>query len=161
MAVCLTQLHNVPKALEQVKRAVAILPKRATYHVNESFYSSYAGDFQGGERAAAETLKLNPAYPAGQLAVAFAAIGQEKLPQATAAYQQLEKLKPSDAAAGLGDLAIFEGRYQDAIQILEKGAAADQLARQPDAAADKFLALATRASSAVKRARRSRPRKRR
>ena len=44
-------------------------------------------------------------------------------------------------ASGLADLAAYEGRYQDAVQILEKGAAADAAAGKPDAAADKYAAL--------------------
>jgi tetratricopeptide (TPR) repeat protein len=142
MGVCLTQLRNIPKALEQVKHAVAILPKRATYHVNLSFYSSYASDFQMGSKEAEAALALNPSYGSGFLAEAFSALGQEQPAQATAFYQKLESVRPSDAAAGLGDLAVYEGRYGDAVKIFEKGAAADLAARRTDAAADKFTALA-------------------
>jgi tetratricopeptide (TPR) repeat protein len=39
-------------------------------------------------------------------------------------------------------LAIYEGRYRDAVRILEKGAADDSVAKNPDAAADKLSALA-------------------
>ncbi len=46
------------------------------------------------------------------------------------------------AATGLADLAIYEGRYREAVKILEKGAADDVAARNPDTAADKFSALA-------------------
>src|SRR5262249_17021539 len=41
MAYCLIDLRNIPKALEQTRKAIAILPKRATYHVNLSTYSSF------------------------------------------------------------------------------------------------------------------------
>ena len=34
LGVCLAHQHNVPKALEVARRAVAILPKRAIYHSN-------------------------------------------------------------------------------------------------------------------------------
>ena len=37
----------------------------------------------------------------------------------------------ADAAMGLADLAIYEGRYSDAVAILEKSAAADLAARRP------------------------------
>jgi hypothetical protein len=48
----------------------------------------------------------------------------------------------SQSASGLGDLAAFEGRFADAIQILEKGASVDVQAKESERAADKFLALA-------------------
>jgi len=142
MAICSTKLRKLPLALQQVQRAVAILPQRAMYHVNLSFYSSYASDFQLGSKEAAKTLELNPSYASGFLAQAFASLGRGEAPAAADAYGKLGAISASDAAMGLGDLAVYEGRYRDAIAILEKGAAADQAARKPDAAADKLVMLA-------------------
>ena len=45
-------------------------------------------------------------------------------------------------ASGLANLAIFEGRLGQAVQSLEKGAAADLVRNERDAAADKFVLLA-------------------
>jgi len=140
--LCLTQLRNISKALEQVRRAEEILPKRAMYHVNLSLYSSYGGDFPTATKEAAEVLKLNPGYASGFQAEAFASLGQEQLAQAADAYQKLEKVSTSDAAIGLADLAVYEGRFRDAVAMLQKGAAADKEAHRPDAAADKFALLA-------------------
>ncbi|HEX4643952.1 MAG TPA: protein kinase [Candidatus Acidoferrales bacterium] len=142
MAECLVALRNMPKALEAIRRAVSILPKRATYHVNLALYSAYGGDFQTAASEAAATQQLNPRYVYGYLAEAFANLGQEKIPQAAAIYQKIAAMNPSIAAAGLGDLAIYEGRLQDAVQILQKGAADDSADHKPDAAADKLEALA-------------------
>ena len=142
VAVCLTHLRNFPEALKEVRRAVAILPKRATYHVNLSLYSSYAGDFETASKEAAAVLELNPAYASGFQALAFAGLGHEQTGDAGKAYQKLEKLSPSDAAIGFADLAAYEGRFTDATSLLNKGIAADTAARRPDAAADKFALLA-------------------
>jgi tetratricopeptide (TPR) repeat protein/predicted Ser/Thr protein kinase len=142
MAVCSTQLRNMPKAVEEVRRAMAILPKRAIYHVNLSLYSSYGGDFQTAAKEAPAALALNPSYPSGFQALAFAHLGQDQLTQAADAYRKLEPLSASDAAIGLADLAVYEGRFNDALGILQKGAAADRAAQRPDAAADKFALLA-------------------
>ena len=60
MADCLTRLRNIPKAMEEVRHAVAILPKRAIYHGNLALYSAYGGDFQTAAKEAAATLQLNP-----------------------------------------------------------------------------------------------------
>jgi tetratricopeptide (TPR) repeat protein len=48
----------------------------------------------------------------------------------------------SFSAAGLGDLAVYEGRYAEAVRILEQGAAADLMAKTPGNAALKFVAAA-------------------
>lgn len=142
MAICSTKLRQLPKALAEVKKATEILPQRAMYHVNLSLYSSYAGDFPLAEKEAARTLELNPSYPSGFLAQAYAALGRGDTAGAIAAYQKQQAVSPSDAAMGLADVAVYEGRYKDAVDLLEKGAAADQAARKPDAAADKLMMLA-------------------
>ncbi len=142
MAICSTKLRKLPKALEEVQKAVQILPQRAMYHVNLSLYSSYASDFQSGDKEAARTLELNPSYASGFLAQAYAALGRGDAAGAIAAYQKLQAVSPSDAAMGLSDVAVYEGRYKEAVDLLERGAAADQAARKPDAAADKLTMLA-------------------
>ncbi len=142
MADCQMRLRNLPKALDAVRRAVAILPKRATYRVNLSLYSAYAGDFQTATKEAAETLQLSPNYSYGFKAAAFAALGQEQLTEALKTYGKLEEKYPSDAAAGLADVAIYEGRLAEAVKILEKWAATDIQNHNPAAAADKLCAIA-------------------
>ena len=48
----------------------------------------------------------------------------------------------SQAASGLGDLAMYEGRFSDAARILADGAAADTASKNPDRAAAKLAMLA-------------------
>lgn len=141
-AFCLTRLRKMPEALEQMRRTVAILPNRATYHANLSLYSSYGGDFPTAATEAARVLQLNPSYFLGFEAQAFADLGQDQLTDAAAAYQKLDKLRPWDAVSGFADLAVYEGRFNNAVSLLEKGAAADRAAQRPDNAADKFALLA-------------------
>jgi tetratricopeptide (TPR) repeat protein/predicted Ser/Thr protein kinase len=142
IAICLTQLRNMPKAIEEVQRAVTILPKRAIYHGNVALYSAYASDFQTAAKEAAATLQLQPTLSYGFEAQAFASLLQGDVDRAADAYQKIVKVRPSMAAAGLGDLAIYSGRYSDAVKILAEGAAADTAAHNSDAAADKFSSLA-------------------
>jgi eukaryotic-like serine/threonine-protein kinase len=139
---CLTRLRNIPKAIEQVRHAVAILPKRAIYHGNVALYSAYAGDFQTVAKEASATLQLAPALSYGFEAQAFARLLQGDVQGAAQAYQKIVKTRPSMAASGLADLAVYEGRYSEAVKLFEKGAADDTLARNPDAAADKYSELA-------------------
>ncbi len=141
MADCSARLRNIPRAVEEVRKAVTILPKRATYHVNLALYSAYGGDFKTAAEEAKVTQQLNPAYVYGYLAEAFADLGSELIAPAAEVYQKVSQLKPSLGTAGLADLALYEGRFKEAADILQKGAAADTAAQKPDAAADKWAAL--------------------
>jgi tetratricopeptide (TPR) repeat protein len=142
ISVCRIHLRNVPKALEEARRAVAILPKRAIYHANLAMSLAYNGDFPGAGKEADEALKLG--YSNGYLLQAFARLGQDQPAEAAEAYHGLEKTIPSDARTGLADLAVYEGRYSEAVAILEKGAADDLSGPKPDrdGAATKFWMLA-------------------
>jgi tetratricopeptide (TPR) repeat protein len=145
LAGCLAEARNFPKAVEAARRVVEIVPKGALQRQTLSFLSSASGDFQGGEREARATIQFNPSSEPGHLMLAEAQLGQGQLAQAAETYHKLEKLSglgASLAAAGLGDLELYEGRFGDAVRTLELGAAADLAAKRPDAAANKFAALA-------------------
>ena len=142
LGVCLAHQHNIPKSLEVARRAVAILPKRAIYHSNLAMDLVDSGDFTGAVKEAAETVKLG--YVNGYLVEAFARLGLEQTDAAAEAYHNLEKSLPSDSATGLADLAAYEGRYSDAVKILEKGIEQDLSGNKPDkdAAGTKYWMLA-------------------
>ncbi len=143
LALCSTKLRNLPMALGEMRRVVDILPKRALYRVNLALYAAYGSDFQTGEQEARVAEELGSRW--GVFALAFAQLGQGQVVQATETYQRLgeiDELGASQAASGLGDLAIYEGRFSDAVRILEKGAATDVASKNPDRAAAKFAMLA-------------------
>ena len=145
LALCSTQLRNMPKAIEEMRQAVIIFPKRPMFRLNIAVYASYGSDFQTGEREARALQELDPSYPTGPIALAFAQLGQGQLAQAAETYQQLEKfgkVGASNARSGLADLALYEGRFGDAARILEQGAAQDLSDKNSDRAATKFAALA-------------------
>lgn len=145
LAVCYASLLDMTKAMEAARRGLEIAPHNVGLRMNSSLYSCYANDFQSCERGGREVLQLNPTYEHAFLVVAYAQLGQGQLSQATAEYQQLEKVSPrgaSLAASGLANIALYQGRFKEGIQILEKGAAADLEAKKPAAAADKVLMLA-------------------
>jgi tetratricopeptide (TPR) repeat protein/predicted Ser/Thr protein kinase len=143
LAICYAQSRNIPKAIEESKRAVELVPKGAQPRLNLAFYSSLGGDFQAGEREARAALELSLSAP-GYLFVAEAQLGQGQLSQAAETYHTLEKLNVSGASiasSGLADLAAYQGRFADAVPILEKGAAVDLAAKDAENAATKYVAL--------------------
>ena len=144
LATCYTQLRNAPKALEAAKTAVEIVPKGVGQRLNLSFISSFAGDFAGGEKEARTALEMNPAALQGFLVLAEAQLGLGQVDKAAENYKKLQQSGPvgaSIAAAGLADLAGYEGNFSEAARILEESANADLNAKSADNAARKFAAL--------------------
>src|SRR6266436_4770454 len=144
LAACYGELRNYPKAAEELQRAVEIYPNAAVPRMDLSIYASYAGDFKTAEQQARVALQNNPSFETAHLALAYAQLGQGQMAQAAETYQKLEKLSPlgvSISGSGLADLALYEGRFSDAVKMLEHGASAD-LAAKNSRAAEKFAALA-------------------
>jgi serine/threonine protein kinase len=145
LALCATHLRDMREAVQEMKEVVKFVPKRAIFRVNLALYESYGGDFQAGEQEARAAQDLGS--PLGLLPLAFAELGQGQPSQASETYQALGRaeglgsLGASFAASGLGDLAIYEGRFADARRLLEQGAAADLKANAKERAAAKFAAL--------------------
>jgi tetratricopeptide (TPR) repeat protein len=112
--------------------------------MNFALYACYASDFKSCEHGAKEVLQLNPKYEEAFLVLAYSQLGQGLLPQASDAYQKLERVSAwgsSLAASGFGDLALYRGDFREGGQILEKGSAEDLAADSRGAAADKLVML--------------------
>jgi serine/threonine protein kinase/tetratricopeptide (TPR) repeat protein len=142
LALCYSKLRELTKARDEMLQIVKILPKHILFRDNLALYSAYAGDFQAAETEA-RSIEGPDVY--AMLALAFAQLGQGQFDQAKATYEAMSKvnaLGASMAASGLGDLAVVQGRFSDAVSILEQAATADISAKSPDRAAAKFLALA-------------------
>jgi tetratricopeptide (TPR) repeat protein len=142
VALCSSQLRDLRRAVDEMQQVVKLLPKRVLFRDNLALYASYAGDFTLAEREA-RAVSEPDAY--GTLALAFAQLGQGQTPAASETYVALRTrgaLGASISASGAGDLAAYEGRFGDAVRILEQGATADAAAKNPDRAAAKLAAVA-------------------
>ena len=131
-------------AVEAARKAAEIAPKGALEHLNLAFFSSFAGDFQTGEREARAALEINPGEVA-QLNLGEAQLGAGKVSEAAETYHGLEKMGSRGASlanAALADLALYQGQFSQARRLLEQGAAADLQAKTPENATNKFAALA-------------------
>jgi len=144
LAYCYSWLRNWPKAIAEAQQDANLRPDAGALG-NLTLISSYGGDFQRGEQEASRLQKMMPAFEYGYLGMAFAQTGQDQLDKAAESYQRLGTLGPlgaSIAAAGLADLAAYQGRLNDAVKILEPAAAKDLAAKSADSASSKFAALA-------------------
>ena len=140
-AACFYNLRDMKSAVDELTQAVRMLPNHAGFKTNLALLTALAGDFDGAARQAqalpqnAFTLQI----------VAYSQTGRGELAPAAETYAKIGATGPagaSTAAAGLGDLAIYEGRFSDAIRILEQGAAADLTAKNANKAAIKLTSVA-------------------
>ena len=98
LGICYSYLRNIPKTIEEIRRASAILPKRVLYRFNLAAYESLAGDFQTAERDARTALQMDSSYEKGYLILAMAQLGQNQFSQAADTYRTLEKISPTGAS---------------------------------------------------------------
>jgi Flp pilus assembly protein TadD len=131
LAVCLTDLRSLPRALEEVRQAAAILPKRAIYRWNISMYASFGSDFQTGEQEARTLEQMEPSSPLPLGALAFAQVGQGRLDEARNTPSLARPVGGCfDGGSGLANLALYEGHLADGGTMLEQDAVADLAARR-------------------------------
>ena len=141
LALCMTQLRNLKGAVSEMRKTVAILPKRAVFRGNLALYANYAGDFVSAETEAA---KIQEPYAYAGLATALSQVAQGQYAKAAATYEKLatiDALGASFASSGLGDLASVQGRYGDAVKLLRAGADKELADGKPDTAAAKLMAI--------------------
>jgi predicted Zn-dependent protease len=105
----------------------------------------YAGDFEIGAREQKTVLSMNPQFVLAYVGLALSQLGAGQPAEALATWNKLAGIGPagaSAAAAGLADLALYQGRIGDARTILEGPIETDLAAKNPDEAARKLTTLA-------------------
>jgi serine/threonine protein kinase/Flp pilus assembly protein TadD len=138
--------RDMRKAVEQGRHAVELTPKAPPLQRNNlALYSIYAGDYAAGAKEAQAVAQQNPSFANVLRTLAMAQTGLGELSDATVTYQKLQSLSQrgsSMATIGLADLALYQGRDADAITLLERGIAADVIAKDSGSAGSKSIALA-------------------
>jgi serine/threonine protein kinase/Flp pilus assembly protein TadD len=140
-AGCLLGLRQMREAMNAMRQASQMLPNHTGYRANLALLAALAGEFQ---MAADEAQKLPMQDPRVPLIIAYSQLGRGMFPQARETYQKLSSLGvvgASSAALGLGDLALYEGRFSDAVKELERGVTADLTAKNAERAAFKLTAI--------------------
>jgi eukaryotic-like serine/threonine-protein kinase len=133
-------LRDMPKALEIGRKATGIYPRNVVQRTNLALYAMYASDFESAAREAAAALELNDRNFKAMLALALAHVGSGRVPDAVGVYDRMRQLNASMATVGLADLALYEGRADDAAAVLTEGTGAG--APGTAAAARKMAVLA-------------------
>jgi tetratricopeptide (TPR) repeat protein/predicted Ser/Thr protein kinase len=137
--------RDMAHALQEQREAVAINPTSVVDISNLGLTAMYAGDFATGVEQSKASLALNSTFVPGFVGLGLSQLAEDHPADAIATYEALAKIKPegtSQAAAGLADAALYEGRVSDAIKILEQGARGDLAGKNPDGAASKLAVLA-------------------
>jgi tetratricopeptide (TPR) repeat protein len=145
LAIAYLQLRNVAGAMEEGRKAIDMYPNNLSHRTNYAMYAMYAGDFPTSIKEATEILAKSPGFDFALLTLARAQLAAGDIPAARASYSKLHALGEvgaSWAALGLADLEMFEGRYTEAVKILEPAIAADEKAGNQHDAAMKLTALA-------------------
>jgi tetratricopeptide (TPR) repeat protein len=139
------QTLDFAKAMDVGLKAVNLYPKNPRTRMNYAIYATYAGDLKTAEREARHVLKESPAQYKGYLplvAIAFAASDTAKMREEYESMRSTGPAGASLAAHGLADLAMYEGRWDDAEKILAEGIAADDKTKSTAGQAQKLVMLA-------------------
>ena len=145
LAVAYTNKLDFPNASENGRKALEIYPRNRLYRSNYALYAMYAGDFKASSAEAANLLKDDPNYFIAYLPLAIAALARGEADAAADFYTQMAKVNAraaSLASTGLADLALFEGRGKDALDLLAAGIRADEETKTLAGAALKRLVVA-------------------
>ncbi len=137
--------RDMARALSEGNKAIAIYPKNVPQRNNIGLYAMYAGDFTTAIQEQRKVLEMNPRFVLAYVGLALSQLGEGHAQEALATYQKAADVNErgaSAAAMGLADVALYRGRPEEAIPILEKGVAADLAGKDPDSAAVKLVALA-------------------
>ncbi len=137
--------RDMARALDEQRKAIAISPNSVLQRSNLSLYALYAGDFDGAEKEVQTILKDNPKFEESGRAQALALLGRGRMEETRQAYAKLAAMSPRGAAmasTGLADLALYEGRLNEASGILEKEVAAALAEKNNDSAAVNGVMLA-------------------
>jgi tetratricopeptide (TPR) repeat protein/predicted Ser/Thr protein kinase len=134
--------RNMSGAVDDEQRVVALYPNNVLYLNNYGLFAMYAGDFDTAIRESERLLQLNPNFEKAYICLGISQLARGDDAAAAETYKKVEPISAwgaSDAAVGLADIALYQGRPTDAISILEPAARADLAAKDSSRAAAKYL----------------------
>lgn len=144
IAIAWLYLRNLQSAVEEAGTAIQIYPKNAIQRGNLALFELYSGNFAGAAKEADNVIQLNPAFEQAYVVKALSALASDKPQDAANYYAQAGKASArgdSYRAKGLADIAVYEGRYTDAVSQLQTGIKADASTGQSQLLAEKQVEL--------------------
>ncbi|HEX2446107.1 MAG TPA: protein kinase [Vicinamibacterales bacterium] len=145
LAIAHFNLLNFAKALEYGRKAIQIYPKEYKYRGNYALFAMYAGDFATAASTAQALIKEDPRIDIAYLPLAMEALNSGDVARARRTFEQAAGAGEAGASVsvlGLADVAMFEGRYADAIASLPPAVLRDEAQGNSVGAAAKLVALA-------------------
>ena len=133
------------QALDLSQRLLKIYPTSQLYRGNYALYAMYAGDFDTATSVAQKLVDDKQAAYDTYLPLAMAAVVKGDNAAARAAYEEMKKTGAqgaSLAAAGLADLALYQGDSKTALALAKAAAAEDQTADNMTGLAGKQILVA-------------------
>jgi serine/threonine protein kinase/tetratricopeptide (TPR) repeat protein len=135
---------DFPNAAKIGRQAVDLDPGNVTARNNLALFAMYASDFDGSVSEANRVIELNQTFEKPYLVLAASAMSRGDLAAVRDAYGRMAATGPAGATlatAGHADLALFEGRTDEAIKTLQAGMAEDARTGNATAEAAKHVAL--------------------
>lgn len=145
LAILYTFTAQFDRALEQSKQLLKIFPGRTVYRGNHAQYAIYASDIETARTAAEKVITDDPNFFKSYMILAIAALFDKDIEGAKAYYERMADTGvrgESLANIGVADIALFEGRYDDAIELLQEGIRADEAEGNSRGYGTKIIALA-------------------
>jgi len=133
------------KALAQSGKLLAIYPGRTIYHFNHALAAIYAGDVVTAAAEAQKIIAQDPSYFKAYLILTVISLYDGDSAGAVQNYKRMTETGVRGASLaniGLADIAIFEGRYADAVGFLDSGIAQDESDGNERGVGTKKIALA-------------------
>jgi tetratricopeptide (TPR) repeat protein len=137
--------REMQKAYDEGLKAAEYAPQNIIPRSNLVWYAMALGNFDAAEKEFQEVMKMNPEFFDALVPLALIRLAQDRPGDAEKTYLELsakDARLASIAAIGLADLAVYEGRLNDARKILEAGVEADIKNNFGDEAGLKYVMLA-------------------
>jgi tetratricopeptide (TPR) repeat protein len=133
------------RAFAQSKKLLTVYPNRTIYHFNHALAAIYAGDIVTAAAEAQIIINQDPAYFKAYLIVVIVSLYDGDIDAAIDMYKRMAETGvrgESLANIGLADIALHEGRNEDAIEILLDGIEKDRAESNERGIGTKSIALA-------------------
>jgi len=136
--------REMQKAFEEGQKAAEFAPKNILPRINLVWYAIGIGKFDVAEEVFRGVMQMNPEFFDALVPLALVQLAQDRPREAEKTYLEISSKDArlaSLAAIGLADLALYEGRLNDARKILDAGIEADLKNKLEDEASLKSVML--------------------